>query len=361
MKIVPILSALVVLAGVYIFIFERDRFLPAPTEAEVVTQTAPIQTGERAVPVVIQASTAQPISSGVVLRGRTEATRRVDVRAETTGVVVSSPLPSGSMVSEGQVMCELDPGTRNAQLAQARAALEEAKLNDQASATLAQRGFGSENAAAARRAQLEAAMAAVQQAETELERLRIKAPFAGTLETETAELGSLLQPGSACATIMSLDRVRFVGFAPEREIARITVGSPIQARLIDDREVMGNVTFVANSADPQTRTFRVEAEVANTDRSLRDGVTAEISIAISAGNAHFLPQAALTLDDAGQIGVRIVRESMAYFVPTTVIRDEMDGVWLGGLPDQVDVIVVGQEFVNDGRTVRAVRAEEVIQ
>ncbi|MBB5516500.1 multidrug efflux system membrane fusion protein [Rubricella aquisinus] len=367
MKIVPILSALLVLAGIYVFIFERDRFMPAapPTEmaeADIAPAAAPDATPmERAVPVVIQPSTAQTVASGVILRGRTEATRRVDVRAETTGTVISEPLASGTMVSAGQLLCELDPGTRNAQLAQARAALEEARLNDQASSTLAERGFGSETTAAARRAQLGAALAAVEQAEKEIERLRITAPFAGTLETETAELGALLQPGSACATVMSLDRIRFVGFVPELEVARIAIGSPVEVRMIDGTTVSGDVTFVANSADPATRTFRIEAEVDNTDRRIRDGATAEISIAISAGEAHFLPQAALTLDDAGQIGVRIVRDGAAYFVPTTVIRDEMNGVWLGGLPDQADVIIVGQEFVNDGRSVRPVRADEVLQ
>jgi multidrug efflux system membrane fusion protein len=368
MKFVPILSALLVLAGIYVFIFERDRFVPfdqsgseTPVEgAETVEAEGDTQI-ERPVPVVVQSSTAQDIASAVILRGRTEATRRVDVRAETTGTVISEPLSSGTMVAEGQLLCELDPGTRNAQLAQARAALEEARLNDQASSTLAERGFGSETTAAARRAQLGAALAAVEQAEKEIERLRITAPFAGTLETETAELGALLQPGSACATVMSLERVRFVGFVPEREVSRIRVGSPVQVRLVDGNTVRGNVTFVSNSADPQTRTFRIEAEVDNTDRSIRDGATAEISIAISAGEAHLLPQAALTLDDAGQIGVRIVRDGAAYFLPTTVIRDEMDGVWLAGLPDQADVIVVGQEFVSDGRAVRAVSTDEVLQ
>ena len=44
------------------------------------------------------------------------------------------------------------------------------------------------------------------------------APFAGLLETDTAELGALLQTGSPCATIIQLDPIKFVGFVPEAEL-----------------------------------------------------------------------------------------------------------------------------------------------
>jgi multidrug efflux system membrane fusion protein len=62
-----------------------------------------------------------------------------------------------------------------------------------------------------------------------------------------------------------------------------------------------------------------------------------------------LPASALTLDDAGRLGVRTVSaDNRAAFMPVTLQRDTVDGVWVEGLPETVDVIVVGQEFVIDG-------------
>jgi multidrug efflux system membrane fusion protein len=62
-----------------------------------------------------------------------------------------------------------------------------------------------------------------------------------------------------------------------------------------------------------------------------------------------LPQSALTLNDQGALGVRIVeQDNIVTFNPVTLLRDTADGVWLAGLPDQAEVIVVGQEFVTDG-------------
>ena len=55
------------------------------------------------------------------------------------------------------------------------------------------------------------------------------------------------------------------------------------------------------------------------------------------------------MNDEGALGVRVIDEnSAAKFLPVTVLRDTAEGIYVTGLPDQVDVITVGQEFVTDG-------------
>jgi multidrug efflux system membrane fusion protein len=62
-----------------------------------------------------------------------------------------------------------------------------------------------------------------------------------------------------------------------------------------------------------------------------------------------MPASALTLDNDGNIGVRVVGEGdIARFLPVGILRDTIDGIWVTGLPETVDVIVVGQEYVTDG-------------
>ena len=194
-------------------------------------------------------------------------------------------------------------------------------------------------------------------AENELTKLNIHAPFSGILESDTSELGSLLQPGSLCGTIIQLDTVKLVGFVPETSVDRVNIGAFAGARLASGREVVGEVTFISRSADPTTRTFRVDVEVDNADLSIRDGQTAEIAIQADGETAHLLPQSALTLDDTGQLGVRLVREGRANFAPVAVLRDTQEGIWITGLETQADVIVVGQEFVTNGVPVHATYRE----
>ncbi len=172
------------------------------------------------------------------------------------------------------------------------------------------------------------------------------------MESDSAELGSLLQTGAACATVIQLDPIKIVGFLAETDVDRVTTDSMMGARLASGREVTGKVTFISRSADSTTRTFRVEATIPNPNMAIRDGQTAEMIISAGDAEAHLLPQSALTLNDAGEIGVRTVEDGTARFVPVDVLRDTPEGVWLHGLPKVAEVIVVGQEFVTDGVPVR---------
>lgn len=406
MRIFSILAALVVMVVLAMSILARPQlmaFLGAESVAEntegAVDQTEVPQTepeapaeDENLVKVSVRRFVGQQIDSAVILRGQTEATRQVDVRAETSAVVANEPLRKGASVKQGEALCVLDRGIRGAALEEARARLseaesrvpeaearvqeaesrlEEARINQNAATRLIEDGFASQTrvagadaaVAAARagvtsatsglraaRSGIEAATAAVAAAEKEIERLTITAPFDGLLESDTAELGSLLQPGGHCATVIQLDPMKLVGFVPETEVNRIELGARAGARLAaGGDEVTGQVVFLSRSADPETRTFRVEIEVPNPDLAIRDGQTAEIAIASEGVRAQLIPQSALTLDDEGTLGVRLVDgDAIVSFAPVSIMRDTARGVWVTGLPEEADVIVVGQEYVTAG-------------
>ena len=168
--------------------------------------------------------------------------------------------------------------------------------------------------------------------------------------------------GGHCATIIQLDPLKLVGYVPETEVNKIVIGANAGARLAAGGEaVTGQVTFISRSADVKTRTFRIEIQVPNTDLRLRDGQTAEILIASDGAKAHLLPQSALTLNDEGKLGVRIVdTNSLAQFRAVKLLRDTPKGVLLTGLAQSATVIVIGQEYVIDDVEV-AVTLSEIAQ
>ena len=428
MRVFPIITAALVGAFLYLLVFERGRILDfaagdsrafideqgADSGAEDALESAGNSGAARIVSVVAMKSQAQDIASAVLVRGRTEAARQVDVRAETSGQVISEPQRKGAHVEAGQTLCQLDPGTRQislasaqaglaeaqarmpeavarlpealARLAEAAARLVEAEINLRAAKRLSEGGFASETRVASAEASHESALAAVHAAksgvagsksgvqaanagiqsaqagiaaaEREIDRLTITAPFGGLLESDAAEIGSLLQPGALCATVIQLDPIKLVGFIPETDVARVKVGVLAGARLATGIEVAGTVTFLSRSADQTTRTFRVEVQVPNADLAIRDGQTAEILIAADGQAAHLLPLSSLTLDDDGRLGVRTVDETNhVVFAPVEVVRDTSDGIWVTGLPQAVSIIVVGQEFVIDGVPVKVAYRE----
>lgn len=363
MRFVSFVVAIIVAVALYAVVLERDRLLAfsrggAPDEpaAQAVAEETPAPEKNQPaavehhrVAVVVLESSANTVDNTVVLRGQTEAAREVNVRAQTAGLMISEPLRKGNFVKAGDVLCQIDPGTREAQLSEAEARLAEATISNTAAVKLFEGGFGSDTRSAGAKASLQAAQAAVDFANTEIDRLTIKAPFDGLLETDTAELGSLLQTGASCATVIQLDPIKLVGFLPETSVNNVKIGAEAVARLASGRDVAGIVTFLSRSADPNTRTFKVEMTVPNADLSIRDGQSADIGISADGVPAHTIPASALTLDNSGTMGVRVVdSEDITRFIPVNVIRDTLNGVFVTGLPETARVIVVGQEFVTDG-------------
>jgi len=355
MRLVPLITAILVLVSLYMIVMERDALLAfaGAVPAEVV-EDAPEERPE--LRVIVQRIDERELESAVVLRGRTGAARQVEVRAETSGLVVSPPLARGSTVETGEVLCELAPGTRAANMAEAQARLAEAEINYNAATRLSEGGFAAQTRVASADAARRGALAAVEAAQAELDRLTIRAPFDGRLEADTAELGTLLSPGGLCSTVIRLDPIILVGYAAESQIGRLENGALAGARLSNGEEVMGRVSFLARSADPATRTFRVEVTVPNPDQTIREGMSADIMIAATATRGHLVPGSALTLNDQGLLGLRLVdADSRTFFAPVTILRDSPQGFWVSGLPDPADVVVVGQEYATDGITVQVHR------
>jgi multidrug efflux system membrane fusion protein len=347
MRPIPIFLAFLVCAGISYFVLKGGNTAGSQNNS---TQHITVESFPP-VSVLVLKSTAQAVTSGIKLRGHTEAFRQIVVLAESSGKVISKPIRKGTLVTEGQLLCELEVGTKSAALAEAKARLEEAKAINKGSQALVDKGIISETSAFTREAALESALANLDRAQRVLEDLKITAPFSGLLESDTAEFGSYMQQGSACATVLQLNPMKLVGNATEQQVADIIVGAQASARLLSGREVQGNVTFVSRRADSTTKTFRVEVTVPNNDDKLRDGSTSDIFIALSGKKGHLLPQSALTLNQDGIMGIRAVENGTAKFIPVQVIRDNVEGIWVAGLPEQIDIIVVGQEYVTDGRDV----------
>lgn len=309
--------------------------------------------------VEIRTIVAEPRRRHIELRGRTEASRWVDVRAETGARVTTINARKGAAVRAGDVLVELAMEDREAKLAEAIASVRQRQMEYDAAQRLSEKGYRASTKLAESAALLDRAIASQAQIEIDIENTKIRAPFDGVLELRHVEMGDYVSHNMVVARVVDQDPFLVVGQVSEIDVPNLRVGQPGQATLADGRTVEGTIRFIATTADNTTRTFRVELEVPNRDRTLRDGLTAEISIQVDEKLAHRVSSAILTLNDLGQLGVRGVGvDKVVKFFPVTIIDDTGNGVWLAGLPERVDVITVGQEFVREGDRVRIKRDQE---
>ncbi|MEM6666331.1 MAG: efflux RND transporter periplasmic adaptor subunit [Pseudomonadota bacterium] len=324
---------------------------PDAAETQTTQETAPFR-------VRVELVGAQERIATLRARGRTESADRVDIRAQADGLVEEVAVEKGQAVRTGDLLCRIETGTRAVKVAAADAAVAQAQLDFDAQTRLSERGFAAELTVRAKKAVLDAAISARDLAVLDLRRTQMKAPFDGVVERVPVEVGSQLPIGGHCATVVALDPMTIVSQISERDIGFLELGQKGDAALVTGERVAGPITYIAPAADEETRTFRVEMTVPNSDRSIRDGITTAVSLELDRTQAHLISPAVLTLDDDGTVGVRAVDpDNVVQFLPVTILGDGTDGMWVAGLPETVTIITVGQEYVAAGQTVEPVFEE----
>lgn len=305
--------------------------------------------------VAVRDIVAEPRRSVLVIRGRTEADAKVEVRAETSGRVSERRVQEGQPIAKDDVLCVLDKGAREAKVLEARALLAQAELDHTAATQLKEKGFTAQTRVAALRAAMDAASAKLEEQELELARTIIKAPISGIVESPMVSVGTVLAIGGICATIIDADPILAIGQVSERDVGKLEIGQEAEVELVAGGTATGRIRYIAPAADSSTRTFRVEIVIDNKDGAIRDGITATARVPLREERAHQLSSGVLTLNDAGTLGIRAVdEENRVVFHPVIVLGGDIDGLWVGGLPEQVRLIVTGQDYVTDGQVVEPV-------
>ena len=333
-----------------------DGSLLATPPATVATAPAADPAAAARLPQVrVRFQTAQPRAAEIVLRGRTEAVRAVELRAETRGTVKEIAVEKGATVAAGDVLIRMSQDDRLARLNQAKALLEQRQIEFKAASELSEKGYRSDTAVAEARARLEEAKAAVAVMEIDIGYTTVRAPFDGVVDARPVEIGDFLDVGDPIATVVDLDPILVIGQVSERDVGQIKLADAGAARTISGEVLRGTVRYISSVADEATRTFRVELEIANPERRVVQGLSAEMRLPLAPRSAHLVSPAILTLADDGTLGVKLVNDQgVVEFHPVSIVEDGPQGVWLAGLPERATFITVGQEFVAAGQKVEAI-------
>jgi multidrug efflux system membrane fusion protein len=308
----------------------------------------------------VRTQAAEEIVRTIAVNGKTAPARIVELAAETDGRIVGIGVERGESAGTGDVIVRLDERDRRARLAQAEATLRQREVEYEGRARLKNENYVSEAQLQEAVALLEAAKTEVTRARLDLEYMTIRAPFDGALQTRRAEIGDFVSRGDPVATYVDNRTIVVSANVSEFDAGFVKVGATAEARLATGENVRGRIRYVAPVADEATRTFAVELEVDNAEGELRAGGTAELFIPAERILAHRVSPSLLTLDAAGNVGVKIVDEDgKVDFVVADIALSSSDGVWLAGLPETATIITVGQGFVASGAVVDAVAESDV--
>ena len=331
-------------------------FIPSADADPVIVREDP-----KPVAVAVATLVAETVTQYYQAEGQALPDRDTMLRAETTGDVAEVFVRKGQDVDAGQTIARLDPTNSNAAIARAQQELARTQRDYNNAQELLERGVATATRVSDTQAAFVAAQSQLTQVEEAAEALIIKAPFAGRIETLNLDEGEFVSVGSEVGRLVDITPLTIAIQVPQQSLNLLEVGQPAIVRFITGEERNGTVTFVGTSAASETRTFLTEIEVANDDGAIPAGISAEVIIPTGEATAHFMSPSIVSLDAEGRLGVKTVGDdAVVIFYPIQVVKAQIDGIWVTGLPDQVDLITVGQGFVNVGEAV-APSAEEPTQ
>ena len=186
----------------------------------------------------------------------------------------------------------------------------------------------------------------------DIAKTNISAPFDGIISQIMVEETEFISIGTPLFTIIDLDPIKIEGYLSEFDINKVSVGTNAIIEDSNGIKKNGTITFISPSAETSTRTFEITIEADNKDLTYKSGITTKIIIKGSELKAHKIPPSILTLLDDGTVGVKAVnKENNVVFYPIKTIKDTIDGMWVSGLPETVNLIISGQEYISIGEKI----------
>jgi HlyD family secretion protein len=294
-RTLSIVSAVVILSGALGGIYLRLRALQAedePTSAETTDEDVPEVESAQA----FRSDIAIPVSAAPVIRdtfvmsvsaaGQAQAVARTLLIAEVEGPVTEVHVGEGDRVRRGQVLARIDPERYAFELERARAAFERAEAQF-AEYTLFDDEIEDEELKAERRRMARArsglseAEVTVREAELNVERATVRAPFAGSVANLAIVPGERVAQRDSIAEIADLSQVKIEVQALETEVPYLEPGR--EARVVlsafPDTAFMGRVASINPVVDPRTRTARVTVVLSNREGTVKPGMYARVRIA----------------------------------------------------------------------------------
>lgn len=354
------IAAIVVLliAGGWVL---TGKFSSVGSEQVKAAEKPPAATASSAAPAAFHPTVAAvaPVfadhARAIRISGATEADKTVTLAARSAGIIARLDVKQGETVAAGAEVMRLDGPDVMAAVTNARAVLAQRAHELDVDEKLAAKGNLADLTLLAARTAKAAAQSALAQAKAAADRLTLRAPFAGVIDSVPVEPGQWLQPGAPVAKLIALDPIVVRAEVSEVDVSEIGPGSKAQVTLVDGRHFAGTVRYVSKLASAVTRTFPVEVAIPNPDGKIPAGMTAQITLFAPPVRAVTVPRSVITLNDRGAIGLRTVdAQDITHFTPVTLVDDTPQGLIVSGVPQGVKIVVSGQDLVKDGQKVDVV-------
>lgn len=299
--------------------------------------------------------------------GSLRSRQSVMLRPEVSGRVAQIAFADGARVKRGQLLVQLDDVLQKAELSQAQAQLSIAQANLKRNEELVAQAFVAQRVLDESRASLQVAQAQVALAQARLSRMRITAPFDGTVGLRSVNLGDYVKDGADLVNLEDTSQLTVDFRLPERYQTRVATGQTVKVELdaLPGKSFTARVQATDPLLDANGRSIAVRAVLPpSPGGELRPGMFARVTTVFATNDAALVvPEEAIVPQGGKQFVILLDREGEGDGAKQVSRRVEVQlGVRRGaqvqivsGVAAGNTVVVAGQQRLRkDGTAVRVV-------
>ncbi len=311
-------------------------------------------------PVDIITAQEQTLIQEEAVVGTMVANREVSIVSELPQKITHIAFKDGSYVQKGALLYQLNDADIKSRLKQVGAELELARVNKTRMSNLLQSETVRQQEYDEVLMRFRSLEAQQELLYVELEKTRVRAPFAGKIGISKVHLGAYVVPGEPLVILQDLSSIKVNFTIPEKYSSLIQMGKQVRfATEVTDKEYTAKIYAIEPGLDAQGRSLLVQALTPNTNDQFRAGLSAKVyvSVADQADKGILVPTEALMPAEKGY-SVFIIKNGVAKAMPVAISnRTEKDAIITSGLVTGDQIIISNMLRLGDGTPVEAVVAK----
>jgi membrane fusion protein (multidrug efflux system) len=300
------------------------------------------------------------------LQGNVQTKQNILLYPEMAGTLVKVYVKEGQPVRKGQVLAKIDDGGMASGLEQLRTQASLAETTYQRQKRLWEQNIGSEIQYLQTKTNYEATIQAVRQAEAQLAKSTITAPFSGIVDDVLVDEGSTVNPagGTPIIRLVNLSDMYVEVDVPESYLREVTEGKRVELYIpVLGDSMISKVRQTGNFINPANRTFKVEVSVPNTKGQIKPNLTVRVKINdYSNSEAVLVPPSVISENSAGQQYVYVASEIGEDKIAKAEKRVITTGLSQNNQVEVISGIEAGEFIILEGaRRVREGQKIEIIE
>ncbi len=300
------------------------------------------------------------------LQGDVMTKQNVLIYPEMAGTLMEVLVKEGQKVRKGQLLAKIDDGGMSSQLEQLRTQAALAKTTFERQKRLWDQKIGSEIQYLQAKTNFEATQNTVKQAESQLAKSRITAPFSGIIDDVIQDEGTVVAPGTGVAVfrIVNLSDMYISVDVPESYLEGVTKGKEVKVYFpVLGDSVSTSVRQTGNFINPANRSFSIEIPVPNQTGNIKPNLTARVKINdYSNPAAILLPQIVISENAEGEQYVYLASDTTENNLAKAIKKVVNTGRTQGDYVEILSGIESGDQVIKEGaRSVREGQQIKIIQ